>query len=433
MKKSTIILLGLAVVSCVALANEVEASDERTLAELSAEELEAEEDVMKMMREMTTEEGEDPLERAMSNIESNNKEDYEFSHEFDEEGYAVQPRQLSESENKEDYEFTHEFDEHGGAFTPESEDDVATADEENQSSVNGTRALSESEAEAESETGRRTNCKACCKKCNCGGCSKGAQVPGRAYSTSNGKQTIVVYDEPLSAYKKRTKSCKPPIPPKKCTMKMVVHHLTNEIEICKECIVNKHEALYHKCRKQKVVIPVPPIFPKPTPTTPPHPAKWHQVCTCTWVRNGKDYRGPKTVWHKNEKKEARRKSHQKYLSELREYREKMRKYAEKKAAYERKHRKYEAAKRHAEWLKKHEEAAARIFNRRNHKAEVHRIEKEGFSKKHPLRVLCPCNNAGARQLSMHEIQMPAIREAAQVAFGEEAEQMLSSSVVSPQE
>lgn len=431
MKKSTIILLGLAVVSCVALANEE--FDERSLAELSAEEREAEEDVMRMMREMTAEEGEDPLERAMSNIENN--EDYKFSHEFDEEGYAVQPRELSESENKDEYLFTHEFDEHGGAFTPASEDEIATADDENQASVNGTRALSEEDDEEEAEVEKKPNCKKCCKSCNCGGCSKGAKVPARAYSTSNGKQTIVVYDEPLSAYKKRTKSCKPPVPIKKCTMKMVVHHLTNEIEICKECIVNKHEALYHKCKKQKIIIPVPPIFPKPGPNTPPHPSKWHQVCTCTWVRNGKNYKGPKVI-HRTENAEAKKRAHQKYLDELKEYRQKMRAYNKKKAEYAVKHRKYEAAKEKAAKEKRADEAAARIFNRRHKKISVEKAEKEGYKlrdHKAPLRVLCPCNNAGARQLSMHEIQMPAIREAAQVAFGEEAEQMLTNSVVAPQE
>lgn len=345
-----------------------------------------------MLRSMTETEGEDPLERAMTMIAES--EDAEGK--FDEEGFAVTPRSLAEA--------------------------------------NSTRSLSE---DAKSKKG----CEKCCQKCNCGGCQKGSKAPGRAFPSEDGKKTVVVYDEKYASYKKRVSSCKPPPVPEKCVMKMVIHHLTNEIEVCKECISHKKdkkEVLYHHCKGKKHVIPVKPIF-KPGPGPhPPTPAKWHQVCTCTWVRNGPNYKGPTHVRKENEKSaEARKEAHKQYLAKLKDYKKKVEEYKQKKKDYAEEKKKYEAAKKRAAEVARHEAAAARIFNRKNKQILAKRakemMEKGEHNHRAPLRVLCPCNNAGARSLSMHETQMPAIREAAQVTFGAHAEHMLTNSVVAPEE
>ena len=300
------------------------------------------------------------------------------------------------------------------------------AEEFSNSTVAETRALAE-EGEGveavtgvESETGYRSAyCTGCCRRCDCG-CTHGATVHSHAYPSKDGRRVVVVYEESYEVYKRRVERCTPKPPPQKCNMKIVVHHGTNEVEICKECIINKKNVLYHKCQ-DKVVLPVPPIKPH---VHPPHLTQWHQVCTCTWVKNGPNYHGPRTVWHRHNNFAQQRRERNEYNQKLREYRQKL-------YNYNRKRNIYNAAKRRYDWQKAHDDAVARNYNRWKHEILESEAKRLGYHEKHhkmPLRVLCPCNSAGARALSMHESQITPLRELVTNALGEQAETFLEESI-----
>ena len=253
-KTAAILLLGL-----VAFAMAVE----DPVRELSEVEMEADVDVEDLHQRMLEEMGED--------------------HPF--------ARELSETGTEELETFGDEDEVLGGE---EYEDFEEASNNSTENAERFERALSSVETFAESSRAisRSAYCRGCCNRCDCG-CTHATNFKSHAYPSKDGKRVVVVYEDVFENYKKAVERCTPKPPVKKCVMKMVIHHANNKMEVCKECILNK-KAFYNKCNKP-IVIPLPPVHNLPHP---PHKEKWHQVCTCTWVKNGPNYHGPRTVWHK---------------------------------------------------------------------------------------------------------------------------------------
>lgn len=389
-----VLLLGVACLAATAFASE-EASglaeiDTRSLSQLSEEELQAEADIRALLEEMESQVSEcsphDAHHRTLAKCHPHQLR--QLTSEEEEEAGMI-PRSLVEEEDED--------------LVDESEQSLEEASEEE----NAVKPLSPTSKE----------CKKCCKECNCHGCRHGSEkpTPAKAYASADGRKTILFFEESFEEYKKKVEKCQPPMPPKKCHMKLVVHHASNQVEMCKECIVNPHDILYHKCY-DKIVFPVPPIKPD---VKPPHPEHWHQVCTCTWMKNGPNYHGPTRVWHHDKNLKEKLADRKKYLEELKEYRSKIHSYHGKLA-------KYNKEKKHFEWEKRHDEATARHFNRLHHEINESEAKKLGFHHKPPaapLRVLCPCNARGATRELMHAENFNAARQLAADTFGSEEEQM----------
>lgn len=268
----------------------------------------------------------------------------------------------------------------------------------------------------------KRKCRNCCRRCNMGGLSYNQTnlIDGEAFPVDGGKHTIVILDETFEDYQERTKACTikkhHKIPPKKqCKMRLEVSHKTKEIAICKDCILDG-EIKHHVCKDQIVLpVPVPPPEVKP-----PHPENWHQICTCTWVKNGKHYHGPEGAIHLYNQKslEEMEKSKEEYKKKVAAYRDQMRHYTEKMKQY--RHDKAE----HAKNLK----AAKELEEKYRHEVKTYNEIHAEHGKRHPLRMLCPCNAPQARALAIDEVHVPAIREIAANLMGDEASHLLQHSI-----
>ena len=243
-------------------------------------------------------------------------------------------------------------------------------------------------------------------------------IDGEAFPTDNGKHTIVILDETFESYQERTQPCtikkQKKVHKKHCKMRLEVVHKTKEIAICKDCILDG-DIKHHVCKNQ-IVLPVPV---PPTEVKPPHPENWHQICTCTWVKNGEHYHGPEGVrLYNHESLEKMEKAKEEYSKKLADYRDKLREYHSKMKEY--RHDKAE----HARQVQSAKELEAKY----RHEAKLYNIVHADHGRRHPLRVLCPCHAAQARALAISEEHVPAIREIALNLMGDEAGNLLQHSI-----